>query len=48
MPKAGWDDLLSLTKPGEATLEGDVQPFITNLQYFKDLLALPRMLGDAG
>ncbi len=47
MPKAGWHDLLSLTKRGEAMLEGDIQPFMTNLQYFKDLLALPRLSGDA-
>jgi hypothetical protein len=47
MPKAGWHDLLSLTKRGEATLEGDIQPFMTNLQYFKDLLALPRNAGSA-
>lgn len=47
VPKAGWHDLLSLTKRGEATLEGDIQPFMTNLQYFKDLLALPRSQGTA-
>lgn len=47
MPKAGWHDLLSLTKRGEATLEGDIRPFITHLQYFKDLLALPRKPGVA-
>jgi hypothetical protein len=41
-PKAGWHDLLALTKRGEATLEGDLHPFMTHLQYFKDLLALPR------
>lgn len=46
MPKAGWHDLLSLTKRGEAVLEGDIQPFMTHLQYFKDLLALPRLPGD--
>jgi hypothetical protein len=45
MPKAGWHDLLSLTKRGEATLEGDIKPFMTHLQYFKDLLALPRNVG---
>lgn len=42
LPKAGWHDLLALTKRRAATLEGDLQPFIANLQYFKDLLALPR------
>jgi hypothetical protein len=47
MPKAGWHDLLSLTKRGEAVLEGDIQPFMTHLQYFKDLLALPRHSGGA-
>jgi hypothetical protein len=46
MPKAGWHDLLALTKRGEATLEGDIHPFMANLQYFKDLLALPRLSGD--
>ena len=42
VPRAGWHDLLSLTKRGAATLEGDLHPFLANLQYFKDLLALPR------
>ena len=41
-PKPGWHDLLALTKRGEAVLEGDLYPFMTHLQYFKDLLALPR------
>jgi len=45
MPKAGWHDLLSLTKRGEATLDGDIKPFMTHLQYFKDVLALPRGMG---
>lgn len=42
MPAPGFHDLLALTKRGAATLEGDLQPFIANLQYFKDLLAMPR------
>ena len=41
-PKPGWHDLLALTKRGEAQLVGDIYPFMTHLQYFKDLLALPR------
>ena len=41
-PKPGWHDLLALTKRGEAVLEGDLPPFMAHLQYFKDLLALPR------
>ena len=42
MPRPGWHDLLALTKRGEAALEGDLHPFMANLQYFKDVLALPR------
>ncbi|MDE1567941.1 hypothetical protein [Aquabacter sediminis] len=42
LPRAGSHDLLALTKSGAASLEGDLHPFIANLQYFKDLLALPR------
>jgi hypothetical protein len=41
-PRPGWHDLLALTKRGEASLKGDLYPFMTHLQYFKDLLALPR------
>lgn len=48
MPQAGWHDLLSLTKRGEATLSGDLHPFIAYLQYFKDVLALPRANGFGG
>jgi hypothetical protein len=45
MPRPGWHDLLALTKRKEAVLEGDLHPFMTHLQYFKDLLALPRLRG---
>jgi hypothetical protein len=41
-PRPGFHDLLALTKRGEAVLEGDLHRFIANLQYFKDVLALPR------
>lgn len=47
MPAAGWHDLLALTKRGAAMLDGDIKPFMTHLQYFKDLLALPRGAGGA-
>jgi hypothetical protein len=43
MPRPTFHDLLALTKRGEAVLEGDLHPFMTHLQYFKDLLALPRL-----
>lgn len=41
-PPAGWHDLLALAKRGELRIEGDLHPFMTHLQYFKDLLARPR------
>ena len=43
MPKPGFHDLLALTKRGEAVVEGELHPFMTHLQYFKDVLALPRL-----
>jgi len=42
VPKAGWHDLFALTKRGAMRIEGSLQPFMANLQYFKDLLTLPR------
>ena len=42
MPEAGWHDLFALMKRGEARVEGDLHPFMANLQYVKDLLAAPR------
>ena len=42
VPRPGWHDLFALTKNGEATLEGDLFPFMSHLQFFKDVLALPR------
>ena len=48
VPRPGWHDLLSLTKLGVATLEGDLHPFLANLQFFKDLLALPRGRSTGG
>lgn len=45
MPAPGFHDLLALTKSKKATVEGQIQTFLTHLQYFKDLLALPRGLG---
>jgi len=45
-PPPGWHDLFALSKRGEMSFEGDLQPFLAHLQYFKDVLALPRQ-GDA-
>jgi hypothetical protein len=46
MPEPGWHDLFALTKRGAASFEGDLRPLLQNLQYFKDLLALPRHLPE--
>jgi hypothetical protein len=44
VPEPGWHDLLALVKRGCASVEGDLQPLMANLQYVKDLLALPRRI----
>jgi hypothetical protein len=43
-PAPGWHDLFALTKRGAASIDGDLRPLLQNLQFFKDLLALPRMI----
>jgi hypothetical protein len=47
LPEPGWHDLFALTKRGAASFDGDLRPLLQNLQYFKDLLALPRRLPGA-
>jgi len=46
IPAPGWHDLFALTKRGTASMEGDLRPLLQNLQYFKDLMALPRRLPE--
>ena len=46
VPEPGWHDLLALTKRGAARIDGDLQPLLANLQYFKDVLAIPRRLAS--
>jgi hypothetical protein len=47
MPEPGWHDVFALVKRGCASVEGDLQPLMANLQFVKDLLALPRRIaGD--
>ncbi|CAN5450149.1 hypothetical protein BH09PSE6_BH09PSE6_18500 [soil metagenome] len=43
MPAPGWHDLLAMNKRGEFRIEGNLLPFMTHLQFVKDLLALPRI-----
>jgi hypothetical protein len=42
VPPPGFHDLIAMMKTGALKLEGDQHPFMANLRYFKDLLALPR------
>ena len=42
VPAPGFHDLFALTKGGHARVEGDLQPFMANLRYVKDVLTLPR------
>jgi hypothetical protein len=44
LPEPGWHDLNALMKRGSVQLEGDLQPLMANLQFVKDILALPRRL----
>jgi hypothetical protein len=41
-PPPRWHDLFALSKRGEMSIEGNLQPLFAHLQYFKDVLALPR------
>ncbi|HWB45921.1 MAG TPA: hypothetical protein VG900_10820 [Hyphomicrobiaceae bacterium] len=41
-PPPGSHDLLAMLRFGKLRIEGDQHVFMANLQYFKDLLALPR------
>jgi hypothetical protein len=42
LPPPGFSDLIAMAKTRALHIEGDQHPFMANLQYFKDLLALPR------
>jgi hypothetical protein len=41
-PRPGSHDLFALLRRKQLRLEGDLHPFMSNLFYFKALLALPR------
>jgi hypothetical protein len=45
-PKPGWHDIGALIKRGEMTMEGNLHPLLANLQYFKDMMELPRKGGS--
>jgi hypothetical protein len=47
VPPPGGHDLMAMLKTGALRLEGDQHPFMANLRYFKELLALPRAKPEA-
>lgn len=44
VPRPGYHDLFALTRFGRARIEGDLQPFMANLRYVKEVLEAPRRL----
>ena len=42
IPPPGYNDLIAMAKMRALRIEGDQYPFMANLRYFKDLLALLR------
>ncbi len=43
-PPPHFHDVFALCKAGEFRIEGDLYPFMSNLLYFKRMLAVPRRL----
>lgn len=48
VPDPGTHDLMALSKVGLARIEGDLQPFMANLQVVKDIVTAPRALMQGG
>lgn len=44
VPDPGAHDLMALSKVGLARIEGNLQPFMANLQVIKDIVTAPRAL----
>ncbi len=45
IPQPGYHDIFAMTKAGEAVVEGDLQPFMANLRYVKEVLDKARACG---
>lgn len=45
LPPPNFNDVFALVKQKLMRLEGDLHPFMSNLLYFKDVLATPRREG---
>lgn len=44
IPKPGVHDIMALSKVGKLTIEGNLQPFLANLQFVKDVICAPRAI----
>ena len=44
IPPPGWHDLMAMIRFQTLIAEGDLHPFMSNLLWFKDVLASPRRL----
>jgi hypothetical protein len=44
-PPLGFTDIFALVKQKLMQVEGDIHPFMSNLLYFKDVIAAPRREG---
>jgi hypothetical protein len=44
VPEPGWHDILAIMKRNYLTVDGDMRVFMGNLQYIKDVVALPRRI----
>jgi hypothetical protein len=42
LPPLGFTDVFALVKQKLMRVEGDIHPFMSNLLYFKDVIAAPR------
>ena len=47
-PPPGGHDLIAMLRFKRLRIDGDPLPFMANLRYFKDLLALPRAIAGTG
>ena len=45
VPQPGYHDIFAMTKAGKAVIEGDLQPFMANLRYIKEVLDKARVCG---
>jgi hypothetical protein len=44
LPPLGFTDIFALIKTKLMRVEGDIHPFMSNLLYFKDVIASPRQI----